>query len=429
MEPQRRQLLLAAAGGLALSGCLGDGDEGDDGTDEDADGGTDGDADDTDDDSEMDDGMDVAQTVELQSTSFQPDLVTIEPGETVQWTQQSGSHTVTTYHPDNDMPDRVAGDVVLDENIGSGDQIEQTFETAGVYDYFCRPHHSMGMVGSVVVGEPSADEPGLAPPQDDLPSAAMDALSDLNGRVRNEFGLEAPAEPTVTVSDHPEHGSILTGPDGLSLYMFDVDEQGPGESGCYDDCADAWPPLIVEEEPVAGEGVGAELGTIEREDGSLQVTANGWPLYYWMNDEEPGDANGQGANDVWWLLTPDGEPIRGGDATVQVTDHEEYGEILVGPDGLTLYMFDADEQGAGESACHDGCAENWPPLTDEDPAAGDGVTAELTTFERPDGSSQVAANGWPLYYWMNDEEPGDVDGQGVNDGWWVLSPAGEPIRE
>ncbi len=440
MEPKRRQLLLAAAGGFALSGCFGDSDDDGDDTDgtEDADDG-DGSEDTMDDDGSTDDGtgdddgMDGSEadvTITLQGSSFNPDLVTIDPGDTVLWRQESGNHSVTTYHPDNGMPERVPADVAIDTQMGSGDELEQTFEEPGVYDYFCRPHHSMGMVGSVVAGEPSADEPGLAPAQNDLPDGAATAISDLNERVRQEFGLEeGGADATVTVSEHPDHGAILTGPDGHSLYMFDADEQGSGESACYDGCAENWPPLTVEDAPVAGEGVEAELGTIEREDGSMQVTANGWPLYYFVNDEGPGDVAGQGANDVWWLLTPAGEPIRGGDATVQVAEHPDHGAILTGSDGLSLYMFDADEQGSGESACYDGCAENWPPLTvEEEPVSGEGVEAELGTIEREDGSMQVTANGWPLYYFVNDEGPGDVTGQGANDVWWLLDPSGEPIR-
>ncbi|WP_121822073.1 COG4315 family predicted lipoprotein [Halostella salina] len=115
-------------------------------------------------------------------------------------------------------------------------------------------------------------------------------------------------------------------------------------------------------------------------------------------------------------------------ATVSVRSHPDHGEVLVGPDGLMLYMFDEDTQGEGASTCSGGCAETWPPLTAEDPTAGDGVTAELTTFEREDGSAQVAANGWPLYYYAPDEEPGDATGQGVGDVWWVLAPDGTPVR-
>lgn len=56
---------------------------------------------------------------------------------------------------------------------------------------------------------------------------------------------------------------------------------------------------------------------------------------------------------------------------VQVLNTDAYGDILVGPDGPTLSMFDADEQGADESACYDDCAENWPPLTVNDESTED----------------------------------------------------------
>jgi predicted lipoprotein with Yx(FWY)xxD motif len=119
-----------------------------------------------------------------------------------------------------------------------------------------------------------------------------------------------------------------------------------------------------------------------------------------------------------------------GTATVQVRSHDELGDVLVGPEEMTLYMFDQDTKGEGASACYDDCADAWPPLTvDDSPTAGDGVTAGLTTFEREDGSTQVSVDGWPLYYFVNDEESGDANGQGVNDVWWVLDSDGSPMRE
>ena len=117
---------------------------------------------------------------------------------------------------------------------------------------------------------------------------------------------------------------------------------------------------------------------------------------------------------------------------VTVADHDDLGQILVDGDGMTLYMFDSDEQGADASTCTGGCAESWPPVvveSDEDRMSDDTVAAALSTFGRDDGDLQVAANGWPLYYWANDESPGDATGQGVNDVWWVLDSDGEPIRE
>ncbi len=115
--------------------------------------------------------------------------------------------------------------------------------------------------------------------------------------------------------------------------------------------------------------------------------------------------------------------------TVDVRNHDEYGDILVGPDGLTLYMFDQDTQGADQSTCSGGCADTWPPLTAADGVgAGADVTAELGAFEREGGDSQVTADGWPLYYYATDQAPGDATGQGVGGVWWVLAPDGTPRR-
>lgn len=110
---------------------------------------------------------------------------------------------------------------------------------------------------------------------------------------------------------------------------------------------------------------------------------------------------------------------------VNVYSHRGIGDILVGPEGLTLYMFDLDSQGDPTSACYDDCATNWSPLTVmDDPTTGEGVTATLSTFERDDGENQVAANGWPLYYFAADGDMGDIEGQGVEGVWWVLDTAG-----
>jgi predicted lipoprotein with Yx(FWY)xxD motif len=81
-------------------------------------------------------------------------------------------------------------------------------------------------------------------------------------------------------------------------------------SACYDACAQNWPPLLIQGNPVAGEGVDASLlGTTQRKDGATQVTFNGWPLYYFAADQKPGDTKGQGVQDVWYVTSPKGEKI------------------------------------------------------------------------------------------------------------------------
>lgn len=106
-------------------------------------------------------------------------------------------------------------------------------------------------------------------------------------------------------------GSILVDSEGLTLYVFDPDRAG--ESVCYDECARTWPPLMTEGTVKAGDGARASLlGTTQRRDGSLQITYAGSPLYYYDGDSVPGELNGQGLGDVWWVVTPAGSAVRGG---------------------------------------------------------------------------------------------------------------------
>jgi len=158
------------------------------------------------------------------------------------------------------------------------------------------------------------------------------------------------------------------------------------------------------------------------DDGSTNGTTDG-------DSTDGGSNDGDGGTDEGSNGGGDNADSDGASLTVSTAEHEQLGEILVDGDGTTLYMFDPDPQGDGASECTDDCAASWPPLVTEDGVEGDGsVTASLSTFERADGSTQVAANGWPLYYWQGDSEPGDATGQGVNDVWWVLDPEGMPIR-
>ncbi|MDP0919351.1 hypothetical protein Q6272_30330, partial [Klebsiella pneumoniae] len=79
-----------------------------------------------------------------------------------------------------------------------------------------------------------------------------------------------------------ELGQVLVGPNGMTLYGFANDE--PGVSNCYDQCAVNWPPLLVDlaDQLSTLPGLVGEFDTTTRTDGTLQVTFNGWPLYYWI---------------------------------------------------------------------------------------------------------------------------------------------------
>jgi predicted lipoprotein with Yx(FWY)xxD motif len=112
------------------------------------------------------------------------------------------------------------------------------------------------------------------------------------------------------------------------------------------------------------------------------------------------------------------------EARVAVAD-SSLGSILVDGDGNTLYLFTPDQQ--SDSVCYDQCEAAWPPLVG-DVLAGNGIDASLLdSAPRTDGSQQATYNGWPLYYFANDAAPGDVNGQAVNDVWYVLDADGEGI--
>ena len=105
-------------------------------------------------------------------------------------------------------------------------------------------------------------------------------------------------------------GQVLTSGSGMTVYLFIPDAQGAPT--CTDACAQSWPPVVVKEgtEVTGGEGVDASLlGTADHPEAGRQATYNGWPLYVFSGDSEPGDTNGQGQGGVWYALDPAGNPI------------------------------------------------------------------------------------------------------------------------
>ncbi|GGH67000.1 hypothetical protein GCM10010975_36380 [Comamonas phosphati] len=94
--------------------------------------------------------------------------------------------------------------------------------------------------------------------------------------------------------------------------------------------------------------------------------------------------------------------------------------VLVGPNQMTLYVFDKDAAGSGKSVCNGGCAANWPPLM---VAAGATATGDWSVVTRDDDRKQWAYKGHPLYYWAKDAKPGDKTGDGfLNNTWHTAKP-------
>ncbi len=94
------------------------------------------------------------------------------------------------------------------------------------------------------------------------------------------------------------------------------------------------------------------------------------------------------------------------------------GKVLTDQKGMTLYTYDKDAD--GKSVCNGPCAANWPPLMASADAKADGSYAVIT---RDDGSRQWTYKGKPLYTWVKDTKPGDVNGDGVaNNAWHAAMP-------
>jgi D-xylose transport system substrate-binding protein len=112
------------------------------------------------------------------------------------------------------------------------------------------------------------------------------------------------------VTNNPTLGNILTDANGKTLYIFLNDKAGV--SNCTGACLAKWPAFSAAQgaTPTAGSGVTGTLGTITRSDGTVQVTINQMPLYYFGGDTKPGDTNGQGIGNVWYVVGPDGNPIK-----------------------------------------------------------------------------------------------------------------------
>ena len=86
-----------------------------------------------------------------------------------------------------------------------------------------------------------------------------------------------------------------------------------GTPTCNDDCADHVAAARGGGTPTVGDGLDAgPRRDRDPDDGDEQVTVDGWPLYFFSGDAAPGDTNGQGVGDVWYVVGPDGAAIEGG---------------------------------------------------------------------------------------------------------------------
>jgi len=175
--------------------------------------------------------------------------------------------------------------------------------------------------------------------------------------------------------------------------------------------------LLLEEgeEVEAAAGIDGTFASIDTPSGT-QVTYNETPLYYFASDAAAGETKGHLVGNAWFVARPD-------TASTSVIGVGSSGQYLVGPTGMTLYLFANDTEGT--SNCSGQCLENWPALTVPeglDPTAVDAAGGALDVITRDGDAIQVTYNGLPLYFFIGDALPGDTNGDGVGGVWSLATP-------
>lgn len=152
----------------------------------------------------------------------------------------------------------------------------------------------------IAIRKPSTDMKSVASP------SAKPIASYGTSQYPSAPANEAPAMNyfTLNVKTDPNLGMYLAAQNGMTLYKYTPDT--PGKSNCSGQCAINWPPYIVSDAASlkADSSVKGALATIKRDDGSMQVTYNNIPLYFFAKDMKPGDVLGQNVGGVWFIVNP-----------------------------------------------------------------------------------------------------------------------------
>jgi predicted lipoprotein with Yx(FWY)xxD motif len=144
-------------------------------------------------------------------------------------------------------------------------------------------------------------------------SAAQNGKTGTGGTVIGLAVQETPPEwvQLSAVTSPPLNAPHLININQAALYRFDTDTVNPSRSNCNDACAAKWPPVTIKEGgAVYLAGVHPkEIGAIRRQDGNIQLTIGGRPIYRFSGDAQPGDLNGQGVGGTWFAVGPKGQKV------------------------------------------------------------------------------------------------------------------------
>ncbi|MFF3371486.1 SCO0930 family lipoprotein [Streptomyces sp. NPDC002680] len=302
---------------------------------------------------------------------------------------------------------------------------------------------------------------GCGPQQDDAAKPAGAALSASPstgakapaGAADGLAQVQASAPGKLSIWDNAELGQVLTDSAGFTFYRFDNDTAKPPRSTCDGDCAKTWPPVPAGDVAAADGMDPSLLGEVTRTDGSKQLTVAGWPMYRYIKDTQPRQANGQGVGGTWFASAPDGTKAAAEDSGAGTGDgygsgadagadqaealpplstvsNAELGDIVRDGKGRTLYRFTKDTDWPMKSNCVDACLDKWKPAKPVDVNSVEGIDPKLlSTYTRPDdGTKQLALDCWLLYWFTGDQTPGDTNGQGVGGTWFAVKADGSLVK-
>lgn len=170
--------------------------------------------------------------------------------------------------------------------------------------------------GQGTTANPSADREVTA---NEAATQAPEGMPQTQSSTATETGM--PAMPDSVNPRSKLMAGTTPGPDGkpflvdgagTAVYALEGDRDG---SKCTGECVQAWPPMLVADTQPSSSGTlpgGANMGSIKRPEGTLQITYNGQPLYHYAADTGQGSTAGHGVKDKWgqWaLLSPQGERV------------------------------------------------------------------------------------------------------------------------
>ncbi|PRX51295.1 putative lipoprotein with Yx(FWY)xxD motif [Prauserella shujinwangii] len=146
------------------------------------------------------------------------------------------------------------------------------------------------------------------------PTAACDETGSYGGYYSSGSAPHGSTDPeapaTLQAAEAFDIGWIVVDSAGHAIYRHDRDDNDPPRSVCTGRCAETWLPVRARGEPALSGVDPALVGTTTRPDGTDQLTLAGWPLYRYSGDEMAGQTAGQGVDDVWFPIAPDGGKVR-----------------------------------------------------------------------------------------------------------------------